>query len=186
MGINAEFWLANKSMIYNEVSKKKCLYINNIKTLRWYWHITGTDSDLSYTVIHWPTNSEVSYSLTALVQCSHHSVVLPYLKLPFELCSYYCVYTDNHPLTRHYPPGPTKCCTKLPLSRFPWELAVLLWRLQGFPLWFETQIQHLCLNQTVFGLYMVSKKLYLNLSKYVDKWLVVKISINIKHFSWKY
>ena len=119
MGINAEFWLANKSMIYNEVSKKKCLYINNIKTLRWYWHITGTDSDLSYTVIHWPTNSEVSYSLTALVQCSHHSVVLPYLKLPFELCSYYCVYTDNHPLTRHYPPGPTKCCTKLLYQDFP-------------------------------------------------------------------
>ena len=31
--INAEFWLANKSMIYNEVSKQNTLYINKIKIL---------------------------------------------------------------------------------------------------------------------------------------------------------
>ena len=33
MRIGAEFWLANKSIIYNGVSKQKSLYINKIKTL---------------------------------------------------------------------------------------------------------------------------------------------------------
>ena len=28
MRVNAEFWLVSKSMIYNEISKQKSLYIN--------------------------------------------------------------------------------------------------------------------------------------------------------------
>ena len=63
--INAEFWLANKSMIYNEVSKQNTLYINKIKILWWHWHIWRTS--LNYKVIYWPTNTEASHSLTALV-----------------------------------------------------------------------------------------------------------------------
>ena len=34
------------------------------------------------------------------------------------------------------------------LSRFTWEPAVLLWRLQGFPLQFETQTQLICLFES--------------------------------------
>ena len=43
-----------------------------------------------------------------------------------------------------------------------------------------------CLNHAVFSIYMISKKPYVKLSKYVDKLLVVKTLINIRHFSWKY
>ena len=39
----------------------------------------------------------------------------------------------------------------------------------------------ICLNHAVFGNYMISRKLYLNLSKYVDKLLMVKSLINVKH-----
>ena len=145
MRINAEFWLVNESMIYNEVSKQKSLYINLIKTLWWYWHIWS--SRLSYAVIHW-RNSETSHSLTALLQCNHYLVVLPYLNLPFERRSYYFVCTDNHSPTRPYPPGATGCCTNLLLSRFPWELAVLSWRLQGFSLWLEKQTFPRCLLES--------------------------------------
>ena len=41
-------------------------------------------------------------------------------------------------------------------------------------------------NHSVFGIFMISQKLYLNLSKYVDKLLVGKTLINIRHFSRKY
>ena len=40
-----------------------------------------------------------------------------------------------------------------------------------------------CLHHTVFGSYMISGELYLNLSNYVDKLLVGKSLINFKHFS---
>ena len=75
-------------------------------------------------------------------------MVLPYLKLSFELCSYFCARTDNHSPTRHYPPGTTGCCTNLLLSRFPRELTVLPWRLQGVSQWFETQPQPNCLFES--------------------------------------
>lgn len=39
-------------------------------------------------------------------------------------------------------------CLNLLLSRFPWEPAVLPLRLQGFPLWFETQTQTNCLFES--------------------------------------
>ena len=116
------------------------------------------------------------------VQCNHHLV-----RLPFELRSYYCARTDNHSSTRHYPAGTMGYCTKLLLSRFLWELVVLPWRLQGFPLWFEahTQSSSVCLNHTVFGICMISKKLYFNLSKCVDNLLVVKTLIKILNiFNW--
>ena len=76
----------------------KTLYINWIKSLWWYWHIWS--SHLIYAVIHSPY-FEASHSLTTLVKYNHHLVVLPYLKLRFELCSYYCVRTDKHSPTRH-------------------------------------------------------------------------------------
>ena len=44
----------------------------------WYWHIWS--SHLSYVVILWP-NFEASHSLTEHVQCNHHLVTLPYLRL---------------------------------------------------------------------------------------------------------
>ena len=75
-------------------------------------------------------------------------MVLPYLKLLFELSSYFCARTDNHSPTRHYPPGTMGCCTNMLLSRFPWELTVLPWRLQGFSPWFETQPQPNCLFES--------------------------------------
>ena len=40
-----------------------------------------------------------------------------------------------------------------------------------------------CLNHTIFGNYIISRKLCLNLSKYVDKLLVAKSLINFKHIS---
>ena len=40
-----------------------------------------------------------------------------------------------------------------------------------------------CLNHLVFDSYMISRKLYLNLSKYVDKLLVVKSLINFQHIN---
>ena len=58
------------------------------------------------------------------------------------------------------------------------------WRLQGIPLRFETQTcPSLYLNHTVFGNYIISLELYLNLWKYVDKLLVVKSLINFAHIS---
>ena len=42
-----------------------------------------------------------------------------------------------------------------------------------------------CLNHTLFSMY-ISKKPYVKLSKHVDKLLVVKTLMNIRHFSWKY
>ena len=136
------------------------------------------------TLGHW-SNSEASHSLTALIQCNHHLVVLQYLKLPSELCRYYCAQTDNRSPSRHYPRGTTECCINLLLSMFPRELAVLPWRLQDFPLK-QRPTPFLCLNHTVFDISTISKKLYLNLSKYVDKLLVVKTLININHFGWTY
>ena len=65
----------------------------------WYWYIWN--SHLSYAVNHWP-NFAASHSLTALVQCNYHLVVLLYLKLPFEIPNYYCTRTDNHSPARHY------------------------------------------------------------------------------------
>ena len=132
--MNAEFWLANKSLIYNEVSQQKSLYINQIKTLWWYWHIWSCH--LSYAVIYWPTNSEASHSLsshsltshllTVLVQCNHHLVVLSYLKLPLELRSYFCVCTGNHSPIRHQPAFtkiaelPTVVRNIVPVQLFIW------------------------------------------------------------------
>ena len=63
-------------------------------------------------------------------------------------------------------------------------LTVLPYRLQGFPLRFENRPgPSVCLNHTVLGNNMISMELYLNLSKYVDKLLVVKSLINFKHIS---
>ena len=113
---------------------------------------------------------DCGHSLTALVQRNHQLVVLPYLKLPFELHSYYCAHIDKHsPLT-------TGCCTNLLLSRFSCELAVLF--LEDFRASHcgskHRSSPSVFFNQTVFSIYMISKKLYLNLSKYVETLLVVK------------
>ena len=50
--------------------------------------------------------------------------------------------------TRHYPLRTMRCCANLLLSRFPWELTVLPWRLQTFSLWFKTQPQPNCLFES--------------------------------------
>ena len=139
----------------------------------WCWHTWS--SHLSYTVIHSP-NFEANHSLTALVQCNNHLVVLPYIKLPFELRSYYYACTYNYSPTRHHPPNTTGCCTNLLSAGVPWELAFLSWKLQGLLPWFETQ-PSVRLNYTLFSIYMISRKPYLKLSKYVDKLLVVKTMI---------
>ena len=68
--------------------------------------------------------------------------------MSYAVRSCFCTRTDNHSPTRHYPPGTTGCCTNLLLSRFPWELTVLPWRLQGFSPWFETQPQPNCLFES--------------------------------------
>ena len=128
-----------------------------------------------------------SHSLTALLQCNHHLVILLYLKFPFELCSYYYARTENHSPTRHYPPGTMKCCTKLLLSRFTCELAVLPWSCRTSHCGLKQKPSaSVCLNRRVFGVYMTSKKLWLNYSKYVDQLLVVKTLIIIRSFGWKY
>ena len=62
--------------------------------------------------------------------------------------SYFCARTDNHPPTRYYPPDTTGRGSNLLLSRFPWELRVLLRRLQGFSQWFEKQPHPNCLFES--------------------------------------
>ena len=146
----------------------------------WYWHFWS--SHLSCAVINWQ-NSEANHSLTAFVHYNHHLEILPYLNLPFELHSYCCPRTDNHSHTRHN--GMLHQPDFIKVS--PAELAVLPWRLQAF----HCGLKHrpspsVCLNYTVFGMHMISNKIYLNLSKYVDKLLMVKTLINIKHIGWKY
>ena len=56
---------------------------------------------------------------------------------------YFCAHTDNHSSTGYYSNR-----RKLLLSRFPWELTDLPWRLQGFTPWFETQPQPPCLFES--------------------------------------
>ena len=68
--------------------------------------------------------------------------------LSYAVRSCFFARTDNHSPTRYYPPGTTGCCTNLLSSRFPWELTVLPWRLQGFSPWFETQPQPNCLFES--------------------------------------
>ena len=68
--------------------------------------------------------------------------------MSYAVRDYFCARTDNHSPTRHYPPRKTGCCTNLLFSRFCWELTVLPWRLQGFTLWFETQLQPRCLFES--------------------------------------
>ena len=135
-------------------------------------------------VIHWLTNPEASYLLTVLVQCSHHLVVLPYLKFHLR----YAVTTTLVQTTTHQL-GTT--------HQAQWNVAPPCFY-QGFPgSWpfflYGCGVSHcgskhsshptVCLNHTVFSKYMISKELNLNLSKYVDKLLVVKTLINIRHFS---
>ena len=121
-----------------------------------------------------------------VVQCNHHLVVLPYLKLPFELRSYYWARTYNHSPTRHYPPDTMGCFINQPAFY------------EGFPRSWQFFLEDcrasycgskhrpsptVCLNHKVFSIYMINKKLYLNLSKYVDKLLVVKTLINVEKCS---
>ena len=132
--------LADKSL-YTIIRFKLCDGTDIFEALTW-----------ATLVIHWRTNPEASHSLTTLAQWNHHLVVLAYLKLPFELLSYYCTRTENHSPACHHPPGTMECCTNLLLSRIPWELAVLPWRLQDFPLQFKYRPSpSVCLNHTAFG-----------------------------------
>ena len=50
---------------------------------------TNSFKALTTLVIHWLTNPKASHSLILLVQCNPHLVVLPYLKLLFQLHIYY-------------------------------------------------------------------------------------------------
>ena len=45
-------------------------------------------------------------------------------------------------------PLPRMHCNNLLWSRFPWQLAVLLYRSEGFPLWFKTLTQSICLFES--------------------------------------
>ena len=88
---------------------------------------------------------------------------------------HYCVCTDNHSPTSNYPSGTTGCCTNLHLSRFPWELTIHPWTLQGHPVARNTDpAPLLVLNHTLFGKYMISTELYLNSAQYADKLLEAK------------
>ena len=62
--------------------------------------------------------------------------------MSYAVCGY-CARTDNYSPTRHYPTR-----HNLLLSRFPWDLTVLPWRLQGFIPWFKTQPQPNCLFES--------------------------------------
>ena len=135
----------DRKHFYNDVSKQNALYINWIKTFWWYWHIWSFH--LSYPVIYWP-NSEASIHWLRLYSKTITWWLSRILKLLFEQRSYYCAPTDNYSPTRHYLPGTMGCCTSLLLPRFLWELAVLLWRLQGYLLWFKTQTLLLCLFES--------------------------------------
>ena len=60
-------------------------------------------------------------------------------------------------------------------------LVVLPWRFQVFPLRFKIQNRSISLFEpSSVRHYMISKELYLNLSKYVEKFLVWKSLINFK------
>ena len=66
------------------------------------------------------------------------------------------------------------------------------WRYQGKVAGLPNVVQKygssptVCLNYTVVYKNINNTELYLTLSKCVDKLLVAKCLINIKHFSWKY
>ena len=68
------------------------------------------------------------------------------------------------------------------LSRLPWGRQFCLegWMVSHWGLKHRPS-PSVCLNHTVFGNYMISREL--NIWKYVDKLLVVKSLINLKHFS---
>ena len=70
------------------------------------------------------------------------------------------------------------------LSRLPWSRSYSLegcrashWDSKHRPR------PYFCLNNTRFSNYMINREFYLNLSKYVDKLLLVKSFINFKHIS---
>ena len=172
IGMAVKLWLA-----------KKCLYINYIKTLWWYWHIWS--SHLSYVVIHWPTNPDVNHSLAELVQCNHQLVVLPYLKLPFQLATQLQLHSYNYPQTRDYPPGtmlhqPTFIKVSLGAGSSFVKVAGVL-----SVVW-NTVLAQLFAWITQWSTSLLSIQLYITLSKYFDKLFVVKSLINTKQFSWKY
>ena len=89
--------------------------------------------------------------------------------------------------TRHYPLRTMRCCANLLLSRFPWELTVLPWRLQTFSLWFKTQPQPNCLFESHSDpqVSYQHRALY-KLSKYIDELLVAKSLTNILKFTYFY
>ena len=71
------------------------------------------------------------------------------------------------------------------------ELAVLPWRLQVQNWGCHWGSKHrpspsVCLNHTLFANNMISRELYINLSKHVDKLLVAKSFINLSKFFQKY
>ena len=136
-------------------------------------------------VIHWLTSPETSHSLTALAQCNHHLVVLLYFKLQSELRNHCYTRTDNDYSTRQYPSSTSGFCISLLLSRFFWELTAFLK---------DCRISHCGSNTDPVSLFvwitqclanMISKEIYLNLSKFVDNLLVVKNLLSIRHFIWK-
>ena len=112
--------------------------------------------------------------LTALVQCNYHLVV------PTQVTTI-SVRTDNHSPTRHYP-----TMHYLLLSRFSWELTVLLegGRTSHYGSKHSLSLA-VCLNHMVIHRYLISTELYLNFSNYDDKLLVMKSLVNIlKYACW--
>ena len=128
-------------------------------------------------VIHWLR----LYSVTITQWfCSIESSHLSYA---VRRC--FCTRTGNHSPTRHYPPGTTGCCTNLLLSRFPWELTVLPWRLQGFSPWFKTKTQPYCLFESqAIHKYLNNTRFYINFSKYISELVVAKSLTNIRKFTY--
>ena len=125
-----------------------------------------------------------------LVQCNHLLVVLPYLKLPFELRTYFCACTDKPSHTRHsgmlHQPAFIKVSLRADSSSFE-----------------DCRASHcgsknsssatVCLNHKVVHKYLINAELHLtflinllNRFNLLNKSLVVKTLINILKFSLKY
>ena len=165
----------------------------SLKVRKFVWWLSDDiwGSHLSYTAIHWSTNSEASYSMTALVQSNHYLVVLPYLKLSFS----YAVPTALVQTTTH------RLETSLLLWGFPWELTVLPWRLQGFSLW-EIQLHSDCLFESHSGtqVYYQYRALFklvkicwqITCGEDYNKYWTLQLKMltalgkNFKHFGWEY
>ena len=95
-------------------------------------------------------------------------------------CSY------RQPLTKTLPTWHNEMMHQLAFIKVSLRTGSSSLKIAGFPTVVQnTDSDPLFVWITLFSMY-ISKKPYVKLSKHVDKLLVVKTLMNIRHFSWKY